>query len=223
MHAEMTRAGGTARTACMVEFELLNVQCQAWDSVIAPWPIRASAELRRATPPGSSFSANLPASSTALVLYEPIPDTCSHAATAQNIPSTSEQLPLTCMHDMHASVPDAGHWEVSMHVTGEQLLDVTVSDATAHVVHALSGLVEYAATLVSAAAQGEHIQTPTPCDALHLVATGAHSTQPSQFGTPPLPPCLNSCTVLCSGRLRQLLDRQDHLAATCILFYQTIA
>ena len=83
------------------------------------------------------------------------------------------------MHAAHAcasrTVADAGHWEVNMHVTGDHLLDVTVSDATAHAVHALSGLVDYATSLASAVAQGGYVQTPPPNKSLHQVATGVHT------------------------------------------------
>lgn len=186
LHAEITRTGGTAHAACTIDLELLNAKCQAWDSVIAPWPLRATATLHPETLHTSPSSSN-PDPSTALIMCPLQHTPSSHAA--QNLRLASESSPSTRMHAVDASgsheIPGAEYWEVSMHVTGEQLLDVIVSDATAHAVHALAGLVDYAGSLASAVAQGGHIQTPPAHGSLHLVATGVQ--------LPALPAITSSC------------------------------
>jgi hypothetical protein len=80
------------------------------------------------------------------------------------------------MHEAQSSAsheaPKAQHWDVNMHVAAEQLLDVIVSDATAHAVHALSRLVEYTGALRTAVARRAFIETPPAHGTLHMVATG---------------------------------------------------
>lgn len=184
--AYVTRMSVEAHVACIFELELLNAKCQAWDCVIAPWPLRAAASLHPKHimhAPESSQILPQKRSSGAEASVNPLHPS-SHSSNPHASPkgtaSVSEfGLPLHMhdMHDTHASDnrsdPGGTRREVVMHVSGDELLDVVVSDSTAHAVHALSGLAEYAESLVRAVANGWEVHTPPAHTSQHLVATGA--------------------------------------------------
>jgi hypothetical protein len=117
LRASTSADGASVAMVCTVQVELYNALCQAWDDVVAPWPVHAEARLQRLWPPRACV---------------PIPDSPAAHSDASS-PGCSWG---------GREEPAIEQWRVCAHVTAERLLDVVVSDATANAVHALGGLAD---------------------------------------------------------------------------------